>query len=230
MDFSRDDLLRLRQWDTPTICNGLETIDPQHRTSGYTTTAFVCLDTALPPVIGYARTATIRAATASTHQDPKEIRLNYYEYLSKGQTPSIAVIEDLDENPGIGAFWGEVNTNIHLGLNVAGCVTNGSMRDLTDAAPGFQLLAGSVGPSHAHVHIEDYGNAVSVHGMNVNDGDLIHMDQHGAVVVPSQAVKQLPEAIARITRKEAVILTAAKQDDFNFAKLREAMDIADHTK
>lgn len=220
-----DDLNRLTQWDTPTICNGLEIVCPERRASGFTTDPLVCLDPSLAPVIGYARTARIRATSPSTQSEDadRDLRLNYYEYVASGAKPSIVVIEDLDITPGYGAFWGEVNTHIHRGLGAAGCVTNGSIRDLTDSASNFQLLAGRVGPSHAHVHLIDFGGDVCIQNMSVEDGDIIHMDVHGAVVVPEHAVTELPAAIDLISRREAKIIAAAKADDFSFEKLRTAM-------
>ena len=220
-----DDLNRLTQWDTPTICNGLEIVCPERRALGFTTEPLVSLTPAMPPVIGYARTARIRAAAPSTDTegDDKALRLNYYEYVATGERPSIVVIEDIDVTPGFGAFWGEVNTHIHRGLGAAGCVTNGSMRDLPDSASDFQLLAGRVGPSHAHVHLIDFGTDVTVQNMSVSNSDIIHMDQHGAVVVPAHAVTELPAAIDLISRREEKIITAAKAADFNFEKLRNAM-------
>jgi len=119
-----------------------------------------------------------------------------------------------------------VNTHIHRGLGVAGCVTNGSMRDIPDSATNFQLLANRIGPSHAHVHVTGYGIQVTVHNMTVNNGDIVHMDQHGAVVVPADAVAQLPDAIELISRREATILDAAKSSDFDISKLREALKLA----
>ena len=104
----------------------------------------------------------------------------------RAPAPTIVVIEDLDPEPGFGAFWGEVNTTIHKGLGVLGCITNGSIRDLDMIATDFQLLAGCVGPSHAWVHVEAIDLEVEVHGMRVRPGDLIHADQHGAVVVPAR--------------------------------------------
>ena len=38
-------------------------------------------------------------------------------------------------------------------LGVKGCVTNGSFRDIDMLAPGFQIVGGRIGPSHAHVHM-----------------------------------------------------------------------------
>ena len=61
-DITADDLKVLTQWDTPTICNALEEIVPERRGHGFTTEPLVALDPDLPPICGYARTATIRAA------------------------------------------------------------------------------------------------------------------------------------------------------------------------
>ena len=120
------------------------------------------------------------------------LRLSYYEHVAKPPQPAIVVIQDLDPEPGFGAFWGEVNTAIHKGLGLLGCITNGSIRDLDVIAPEFQLLAGMVAPSHAWVRVETLGDEVTVHGMAVRDGDLIHADRHGAVVIPHEAAPQAP--------------------------------------
>jgi len=97
------------------------------------------------------------------------------------------------------------------------------MRDIPDSASGFQLLANRVGPSHAHVHVTGFGTEVTVHNMTVSDNQIIHMDQHGAVVVPAYAVTKLPAAIELISRREAKILDAAKSPDFDIASLRNAL-------
>ena len=215
----------LRAWDTPTICNALEVVAPHRRATGFTVEHLHCLDPALEPIAGYARTATIRAVEPSPLPPDavKAKRAAYYGYVAAEPGPSVVVIQDLDPNPGLGAFWGEVNTAVHKGLGVLGCVTNGSMRDIGDCAPGFQLLAGKIGPSHAHVHIVDFGGQVNVAGMTVRDGDVVHADRHGAVVVPREAVAKLPEAVDLLTRREAVILDAARAGGFDIDVLKRAM-------
>jgi regulator of RNase E activity RraA len=218
-------LARLAEWDTPTICNALEVIDPGARLAGYTIRPFTCLRPEQKPIVGFARTATIRASTraAVPADEAQAMRLGYYEYVDRGPKPSIVVIQDLDTHPGTGAFWGEVNTAIHKGLGALGVVTDGSIRDLDASAPGFQALAGQVGPSHAWVHVTGFGEQVQVHGMSVRDGDIVHADRHGAVVIPADAVLRLPDAVALIARREAVILEAARAPGFDAAKLRAAM-------
>ena len=223
-NISEGDLELLRKWDTPTICNALEVVVPERRATGFTTQALTCLNPKLPPMVGYARTATIRATTppAESADTLKSRRADYYAYVADSTHKTIAVIEDLDAAPGFGAFWGEVNTAVHRGLGCAGAITNGSMRDLDDCAPGFQLLAGKVGPSHAHVHVVDFGSPVTIFGMRVLNDDIVHADQHGAVLIPAKAVKELPAAVELLTRREAVILKAARSADFTIEKLRQA--------
>lgn len=218
-------LARLRRVDTPTICNALELVVPERRAKGFTTRPFVVAHPELAPIVGFARTATIRARepTSRSAAAMKQLRLDYYRYVAATpEAPTVVVIQDLDDPPGFGAFWGEVNTAVHKGLGCLGCVTNGSMRDLSQLAPGFQLLAGSVVPSHAWVHIEAFAVDVEVHGMSVRHGDLVHADRHGAVVIPFEAAERLPEAIELCARREAPILAAARAPDFTVDKLAAA--------
>jgi regulator of RNase E activity RraA len=220
-----DDLAVLTQWDTPTICNALEEIMPERRGYGFTTTHLFSLDPSLPPICGFARTATIRAAEPSdaSAAEMAAKRAAYYEYVAAAPTPTIVIIQDIDPQPGVGAFWGEVQTNIHKGLGVLGAVTNGSFRDVPDSARGFNLIGGKVGPSHAFVHLVDIDCQVTVHGLTAKTNDIIHADQHGAVFIPPSAITQIPAAVDLISRREAVILETAKAPDFTVEKLKIAM-------
>ena len=227
LPFTSADLELLRQWDTPTICNGLELVAPERRALGFTSTPMVAADRTLPPIVGLARTGLIRAKEPPAGKIPP--REAWYEYVAAEDMPTIAVIQDLDAHPGFGAFWGEVQSSIHAALGVRGCVTNGSFRDTDMLAPGFQIVAGSIGPSHAHVHMVEMRCAVDVFGMVVTDGDVVHADHHGAVVVPAAAVKALPAAIDLISRREKVILDVVRGPGFTrpalIAALKRASEI-----
>jgi regulator of RNase E activity RraA len=217
--------------DTPTICNALEHIFGRHLkgTEGFTRRPVVCAHPTLPPMVGYARTATVRGAAPSTRPpaEVKALRNAYYRMVAEGGAHRIVVIEDTDDVPGVGGFWGEVNTAIHKGLGLAGLITNGAIRDLDFVAPGFQMLAGCVNPSHAHVHVTAIGVPVTVFGLSVRPGDLLHADRHGAVIIPPEAVAELPAAIQLDRRKEAPILAAARAPGFTVEKLFAAMGEAD---
>jgi regulator of RNase E activity RraA len=181
-------------------------------------------------MVGFARTGTIRAAEPSFRKpdEDRAMRLRWYEYVDKGPKPSVVLLQDLDALPGYGSFWGEVNSHVHRGLGALGVITNGSVRDIPMNAKGFQMLAGSVMPSHAWVHVVDVGIPVSICGMSVRSGDLIHADMHGAVVIPLDVAGKIAEAAKLLARREAVIIGASKKKGFSFEKLAQAMkDSAD---
>lgn len=210
--------------DTPTICNALELVMGGRTTEGFTKVPVVCADPALPAIVGFARTVRIRASRPSTRPaaDIRELRLAYYDYVASGEGPNVVVIEDADWPDPIGAFWGEVNVAIHKGLGVAGTLTNGLLRDLGALDEGYQVIAGALGPSHAFVHVDEIDCPVSLFGLHVNPGELIHADRHGAAIIPAEYIEALPESIDMVTRKEAPILKAARAPGFTPEKLRIA--------
>ena len=214
----------LRSIDTPTVCNLIEMVTPHRRGFGYTVKHLFCPFPDLPPIVGFAKTVQIKSKDAVKAGDYMAKRLDYLDYVASEPRPSISVIEDIDgEHVGYGAFWGEVQTNVHKALGVLGVVTNGSVRDIPMVAKGFQMLAGSLGPSHAFVHIEGFGTPVTVHGMAVKSGELIHADQHGAVVVPEDKVEEMMKALEDLTDREAKIIEAANSPDMTVAMIKDAM-------
>ncbi len=200
----------LRSIDTPTVCNLIEIAAPERRGAGYTVSHLHCPFPDLPPMVGFAKTVTMRARDAVSGPSYMAKRMDYLDYIAAKPRPSVVVIEDKDEPAGYGAFWGEVQTNVHKALGCLGTVTNGSIRDIAQVAEGFQMLAGSIGPSHAYVHVEEFGIPVRIHGMDVKSGDLIHADSNGAVVVPADKVDALQTALGGLMKQEARIIAAAK--------------------
>src|SRR5262245_19281150 len=211
----------LVRFDTPTICNALEVVCPERRGHGFTVHPLVCVRPGLAPIVARARTATIRAATPSGRRaaDAARVLRDYYRPVGAPPHPTITVIEDLDPVPATGAWWGEVHSHVHRGLGSLGVITNGSVRDLDQLAPEFQVLAGKVGPSHAWVHPVEVGVPVTVAGMRVAPGDWIHADRHGAVVIPEPALAGLAAAADAIARRERVLIEASTKPGFDVAKL-----------
>jgi len=224
-------LAALAKLDTPTICNALEIATPERRGYGYTVKPLVCCFPDMAPMVGFARTATCRAARPSSidRAAARKQRFAYLDYLAAGgPLPAISVVQDLDgPNVGFGAFWGEVQTNIHKALGCLGTITDGSVRDVPMMAPEFQVLAGSIGPSHAFTHLVDCGVDVVIHGMQVASGDLVHADRHGAAIIPIAAVDKVLAAADLLARREAVILNVCKAPGFNVEKLKAAIGQSD---
>jgi regulator of RNase E activity RraA len=217
-------LALLRGCDTPTVCNAVETVQGRRGFQGFTRGTMVCSAPGEPAIVGFAVTARLRAG-APPMEDAATVRarrMDYYRAMAEAPRPAVAVVEDEDFPACTGAYWGEINATVHRALGLAGALTNGVMRDLGDLPPGFPIVAGSVGPSHAYVHVTAVGTPVTVFGLRVAPGDLVHADRHGAVVVPPAVIPHLAEGIARLRAAERVILDPARAAGFDFAAFEAA--------
>ena len=217
-------LALLRRIDTPSVCNAIEVAQGKRGFNQFTRGTMLISDSQAGAIVGYARTAKI-AANEPPHEDAdiiKARRMAYYKHMSEGPRPAVAVLEDMDYPQAVGAFWGEVNTTIHKGFGLSGVLTNGVMRDLGDLADDFPVIAGSIGPSHAFVHVKEIGTAVNVFSMTVHDGDLVHADRHGGVVIPQDVIPHLETAINKMFETEKLILEPARQDNFDFKAFQKA--------
>jgi regulator of RNase E activity RraA len=177
-----------------------------------------------PAIVGYARTAKIAAVNAPTEAPNivKARRMAYYKHMADAPMPAIAVVEDTDYPDCIGAYWGEINTTVHKGFGLSGTLTNGVMRDLGDVPSGYPVVAGSIGPSHGFVHVQEIGTQVEIFGMTVSEGDLIHADRHGAVIIPSDVIENLENAVKKLLSTEHLILEPARRSDFNYEMFEKA--------
>ena len=134
--------------------------------------------------------------------------------------PRVVVVRDLDDPPGHGSLWGEVNATIFGALGCVGCVTDGCVRDLKEArAMGFQFFARGPGVSHAYVRVESAGQPVTVGGLRVSPGDLIHADQHGVLLIPREIAADLPAAAEHVIAAEQDLLRWVRSSEFDADEL-----------
>ena len=209
--------------DTPTVCNAIEVVQGKRGFAAFTRGTMICTEPGCA-VVGYAVTARIAALAPSSEATEviRARRIAYYRAMHDGPRPSIAVVEDTDFPHCIGAYWGEVNTTIHQGFGMAGALTNGVVRDLGDLPHGFPVIAGSIGPSHGFVHVVDLGQPVRILGLAIAQGDLIHADRHGALVIPPAVIPLLAAAIRKMQATERLILDPARMPGFDFDKFEAA--------
>ncbi|MBQ4827170.1 RraA family protein [Leisingera sp. HS039] len=214
----------LNKVDTPTVCNAIEVAEGKRGFNAFTRGTMLCSDPDAGAMVGYARTAKI--AAVNPPEEPPEVirkrRMDYYRHMALGTGPSITVVEDLDFPHCIGAYWGEINTTVHKGFGINGALTNGVMRDLGDLPEGFPVVAGSIGPSHGFVHVKEVGTPVCIFGLEINDGDLVHADSHGALVIPPEVLGDLEQAILKLLETEKLILEPARKPGFDFDAFEEA--------
>jgi regulator of RNase E activity RraA len=223
-EISGDLLQTMRDCDTPTICNAIEVAQGRRGFNDFTKATMLCSAPADTPIVGFARTAKI-AGRKPPDEPVDEIRarrIEYFRSMAAGPRPAIAVVEDTDYPECVAAWWGEVHSAVHKGLGVAGALTNGVMRDLDDMEPGFPVIAGAIGPSHGFTHVREVGTPVEILGLSIKEGDLVHADRHGAVVVPPDVVPRLGAAIETLIATEQIILGPAREAGFDIDKLETA--------
>ncbi len=216
---SDQELKDLERWPTPAICNAIETFKVRPRNEGFML-GIKCLFPDFKPMVGYACTATMLADQPAAERDRGATQA-HWDNILKTPAPRVAVIHDLDQPRCIGSLWGEVNANIHKALGCLGVVTDGGVRDLDEVKElGFHFFAADVIPSHAYVHIVDSGLPVKVGGLLVNNGDLIHADKHGVVVIPQEIAREVPRACQEVEDRERRIINFCKSASFNVEALK----------
>lgn len=214
----------LSRVDTPTVCNAIEAAQGRRGFDAFTRGTPLASAPTAPAIVGYAATARISglAPPAEPASVIRARRMAYYRMMAEAPKPGVAVIEDVDVPDCVGAFWGEINATVHKGLGVSGALTNGVMRDLGDLPAGFPVIAGSIGPSHGFVHVLEIAGPVTVFGLAVAPGDLVHADRHGAVVVPPDVISALAAATRKLLATEALVLEPARRPGFDFAAFEAA--------
>src|SRR5438105_4824019 len=101
------DLKLLRQFDTPTVCNVVELFDIRPRTAGYMDKRIVACFPKLPPMVGYASTATFRAAAVPASGNVYAGLDEQVASFAELPGPAVVVFQDID-CPVVAATFGEV--------------------------------------------------------------------------------------------------------------------------
>jgi regulator of RNase E activity RraA len=221
---SEEELDALRQFDTCMIANAIETFHVRLGNTGFTDAKVRCMFEDAPPMVGYAATARLRSVAPPISGGAFHDRADFWNSILQIPAPRILVLEDMDDPPGRGAFVGDMHAAILKALGCVGYLTNGAVRELPSVRKiGLQLFAGNVAVSHAYAHIFEVGAVISVGGMEVRSGDLLHGDRHGVLTVPAEIASDVPGVAGRLQRSEQEIIDFCQSKDFSVAKLGEIM-------
>ena len=211
---SHGELLQLKRWNTPTIYNGWEQI-----TAGNSARDAFNLEECrdfmphMGPMVGYAITVVTQPGNPAHRDANPNGWSEYRRYVASVPGPKIVIVQDLDKPDMFGAFWGEVNSNIHRALGCVGTITDGGIRDLDEMNnAGFKALARRLCVGHACSHPVRWNCAVEAFGRRVEPGQLIHADKHGFLAVPFGEEKKLLDAARFMDTNECEALISAARD------------------
>jgi len=213
----------LRRTDTRTVSNAIEALNVRMRNEGYVHGGARCMFPDLPRIVGRAITATIRASAPPISGLCYYQRADWWRYVASLAGAKIIVVQDLDDVPGNGAFFGEIHAQISHALGCVGYLTNGTIRDIAAIeALGFQCFANGANVSHSYAHITEFGAPVLVGGLKISSGDLLHGDRNGIHSVPVGIADRLPGA-EKIKAHESELIALCRAPDFSLEKLEEAL-------
>ena len=217
---------QLRQLDSCTVANAIETFDVRLRNKGFADSSIHCIFEDFPPMVGYAATIRIRTSEPPMEGHSYYYRLDWLDHLMTIPQPRVLVIEDSDKFPGLGSYVGDVHANILAALGCVGVVTNGAVRDVSvTRALNFQMFAHNLSVSHAYAHIFDIGKPVEVGHMQVRPGDLIHGDRHGVQTIPLEIADKIPAVAQEMTAQEEEITRLCQSPGFTLETLRATVEV-----
>ena len=204
-----EQLAELREFDSPTVYNAVNAFKIRSRISGFGHPGMLQRTHYEKPMIGYAVTCKVSVLEPPT-QEQTDMTMKYYEKIHEMDSPSIAVVQDVDPVT-IGGFWGEVQAATHKALGSVGTLTDGAVRDIPEVQNlGYYFHSTAISVGRGHTHIVDYDCPVTICGIEVKPGDLIHADMHGFVIIPPEIAPKLAKACRKIADAELPVLENCK--------------------
>ncbi len=213
MALSHSTLLQLKRWNTPTIYNGWEQITKHDiAQTGFNRESLTDYMPEMGPMVGYAVTVKFEPSKKEHVESNPNAWSEYRKYVASVSGPKIVMVQDLDKPFLVGAFWGEVNSNIHKALGCVGTIIDGAIRDLDEMKnAGFKALARGMCVGHAYSTPVEWGCEVEVFGLKVQPGQLVHADKHGFLAIPAGEEKGLLEASVFMDQNECnTFISAAR--------------------
>lgn len=214
----------LRKFDTPTICNVVELYDLRPRTAGYMDKRIQACYPKLPPMVGYASTATFRSAAPPLVGNVYSGLTEQIASFAELPGPPVVVFQDLD-NPVASATFGEVMCTTYKAFGAVGLITSGAARDIDQVEVlNFPCFADGVISAHGYCHIGQINVPVHVGGVTVRPGDLVHGDRNGVTLIPNELASAVAHACPEYVAAESIVLDylkAGKVDPKGFDQARK---------
>lgn len=230
-EVSQETLDALAEYDTPTVCNVIELFDVRPRNTGYMDHTIGCVYPKLRPMVGFALTSTFRSMSPPRGGDVYASIDRQLDAYAEIPGPPVIVFQDLD-SPAAAATFGEVMCTTYQAYGSAGLITSGTGRDIDQVeALDYPVFTGGTTCSHGYCHVLSINVPVTVGGLPVYPGDLLHGDRNGVSTIPIEIASEVPGACKELMQAEDVVLNYVKgadptPDGFRDARRESAAVIA----
>jgi regulator of RNase E activity RraA len=218
---TEDQLDALRQLDSPTISNAIELFAVRPRVEGFAGWELRCAFPELGSLVGYAVTCTADTTTESRAGDRGLLRL--WEAVEAAPKPAVIVMKDIGPERSRSCHMGEVMATTGKNLGAVGCVSDGGLRDVVEvrALGGFHYFCPGFVVSHGNPVVVDVNVPVTLDGMHVAPGALLHGDVNGILVIPGEIADRVAERAGEVRRAERDVLEFVRSPGLTVEKLRK---------
>ncbi len=217
-----DTLAQLAKYDTPTVCNAIELFNVRPRNQGFMNDSIRACFPQMPPMVGFAVTSTFRSLAAPRSGDVYAGLDTQVAKFADLPGPAIIVYQDLDE-PTASATFGEVMCTTYQAFGAVGLITSGAGRDLDQvAAIGFPTFTNGTICAHGYCHTPQVNVPVTVGGICIEPGMLLHGDLNGVSTIPLEIASEVPGACQELMVAEQIVLDYCRGGNVNPAGLAAA--------
>jgi regulator of RNase E activity RraA len=211
-----DQLDALAAWDTPALSNALDALRVRPHNAGFSDGSLVRV-AGSAPMVGRAVTARMAAREPGDNGMPVS---HLHRLITEVEGPVVVAIEDCDNPAGAGAFLGEVNGTLLGALGVRGVVTNGRVRDVSELrGMGYSVFARGLCVARAYMRLVEVGGPVTLGGVAIRPGDILHGDEHGVLQMPGEALPDILATAELIREEEQRVVGWALSDQFTIEGL-----------
>ena len=210
--------------ETALLCNAMSILGLSEPHTYYMDGTIQCLTPELPPLVGQAITIKVDTCTPGKPSNPGP-RQELHRQAAELDVPLVIVCETTSGTPMRECVMGDGMAKSFISLGIEGLVTDGGVRDMPGiAAQGFRVFSLARVVQHANLHWSDLNEPVSVGGITVNTGDLIHADEGGCIVVPKENHPYIAEACRLVQWFEKEAHTMSRRSDLSPAQKTKEME------
>lgn len=215
-DKTRGWIAELSKITSPIVYDAVEKFNVRSRTAGYTDSSIKAITPGLGAACGYARTGKITGNLPQSENDNTLPMEKVWRFVDGMPKPGIMVVEDIDASPKLACAWGDYSASVFGALGCVGCVTNGCVRDVDEVrALGFHMFASGKIVGHAYNRYVEINTPVAIGNLVIHPGDLIHADQHGVGIIPSEIpLDELLRKVNECLHNEGMVVSYCKAPGF----------------
>ena len=217
---------QLQQFDSATIANAIEHFAVRDPTCGYASNELSCQTLEIKAqLVGYAFTCTVDTTTPGDIRPPRVDEL--VGEIEKAERPSVLVAQYSGPDRSRSCVFGDMFCTILDKLGCVGLVTDANGRDLDgirQRTPDFHVFCAGWVVSHGYPAYIEFGTEVTVCGLAVRPGDLLHGDANGLVTVPLEIADEVCGRARAVCDEEQEYFDFLQGGDFNMEELKQRIN------